>query len=656
MELEGDGISDVLLSWLHTKDELGYGPSLRMPDTIVYKFGQPVHWYFTSVSGKLKKKNKQNLANVRIEEVFNKRNSELVAYYMSEVAVQGRAEKVTAIEYFDRRGLHEFLYNRWKENDGILQHFVEPKGVHNAIIRAIWSPKVCLLERRVNSKQLYDQRYGLYERAVTYDGPEHFSIASPLRGTALPSQIQRLCENLVAHVTEVSFQKCCVARMVANFKVDSRGRIWFLWSDSIRLERNCGKSQGLPRICTPVDINRTIQLPADITLIDKPNHSQGELKPLNCMQCISCGKSATSDQFHQVRYQTIISHFERAVAAIVDKSQTSNYYSEPLIIEATGGVGFGKAKDCAEIPLGGAGIVIPPIIKQIHPKLSSAIYKRYRRDPLFMYKSTAVCENCYLVYAEFVSAPSPRTYNKLDYTTKAKTMTSTEEVLQKYSSTANVGPITHNRQTAKPLMPSIPAPIYSAPRVNTSRSYGSKNYSQGLSVGAIIHQRGGFSNCPHTQKITICMCAEESFFKDVSNAHLQTGHPLAHLATSFRSIQQHPPEGSVYQSSTAYTPGPYSSQPGLNKVFATKNVRDEKGNKRMQRDVLLKSSSKHHREFLLSTCVLGSLARAYHTCDRLREVETHASTPNVLRTWAHQAAKSTENNRNHHNPLSPASR
>ena len=112
MGLEGDGISDVLLSWLHTKDELGYGPSLRMPDTIVYKFGQPVHWYFTSVSGKLKKKNKQNLANVRIEEVFNKRNSELVAYYMSEMAVQGRREKVTAIQYFDRRGMHEFLYNR----------------------------------------------------------------------------------------------------------------------------------------------------------------------------------------------------------------------------------------------------------------------------------------------------------------------------------------------------------------------------------------------------------------------------------------------------------------------------------------------------------------------------------------------------------------
>ena len=86
--LEGDGISDVLLHWLHAKDELGYGPSLWLPDTVVYKFGQPVHWYFTSAAdGKIKKKNKQNLVNVRIEETFNKRNigCDIVAYYISEV-------------------------------------------------------------------------------------------------------------------------------------------------------------------------------------------------------------------------------------------------------------------------------------------------------------------------------------------------------------------------------------------------------------------------------------------------------------------------------------------------------------------------------------------------------------------------------------------
>ena len=49
-----------------------------------------------------------------------------------------------------------------------------------AMVRAIWSPKMCLLERRVNSRQLHDRRYGIYERAVTYDGPDIYSNASEL--------------------------------------------------------------------------------------------------------------------------------------------------------------------------------------------------------------------------------------------------------------------------------------------------------------------------------------------------------------------------------------------------------------------------------------------------------------------------------------------
>merc|ERR1712167_319262 len=224
--------------------------------------------------------------------------------------------------------------------------------------------------------------------------------------------------------------------------------------------------------------------------------------------------------------------------------------------------------------------------------------KRLRRD------STQGCRDC------------NSSYNK---TANAKTKTNTEEALQK-NSAANNGNKTPNRQTAKPLMPSIPAPIYSVPGANTgSPSFDSKNYSEGLSVGAIIHQR------------------EKSFFNDVSSAHLQKGHPLAHLATSFRSIQQHPP-GGFDKSSNAHTLNPYSNQPNLNKVFATKSVRDEKGNQRMQRDFLLNSSSKHHREFLLST---------------LREVETHANTPNVLRTWAHQAAGGNGNNTAQAAPLDP---
>lgn len=45
-------------------------------------------------------------------------------------------------------------------------------------------------------------------------------------------------------------------------------------------------------------------------------------------------------------------------------------------------------------------LVIPPMLRHLHPKLSANVYQRYRKDPLFLYKTSLVCEDCYLVFAE----------------------------------------------------------------------------------------------------------------------------------------------------------------------------------------------------------------------------------------------------------------
>jgi len=44
-----------------------------------------------------------------------------------------------------------------------------------AMIRAVWTPKMCLLERKTNIRKLHDTRYGIYERAVTFDGADAHS-------------------------------------------------------------------------------------------------------------------------------------------------------------------------------------------------------------------------------------------------------------------------------------------------------------------------------------------------------------------------------------------------------------------------------------------------------------------------------------------------
>jgi hypothetical protein len=46
---------------------------------------------------------------------------------------------------------------------------------------------------------------------------------------------------------------------------------------------------------------------------------------------------------------------------------------------------------------------IPPILHNIHYKLSQQNYARCKHDPLFLYKTVQVCEACYLVYAEFMT-------------------------------------------------------------------------------------------------------------------------------------------------------------------------------------------------------------------------------------------------------------
>ena len=43
------------------------------------------------------------------------------------------------------------------------------------VYRIVWSPKICVFERRENYKELNDRRLDLYERVVTYEGEEFHS-------------------------------------------------------------------------------------------------------------------------------------------------------------------------------------------------------------------------------------------------------------------------------------------------------------------------------------------------------------------------------------------------------------------------------------------------------------------------------------------------
>ena len=650
--LQGDGICDVLLHLLWTKDELGYGPSIWVPDTVVYKFGQPTVWYFTGLDGKLKRKHKQNLVNVKIEEAFNKSaTSDIVACYISEDPKHG-----TTMEYFDRGGLNEFLYSRWKENNGLLQRFIESKGTKNAVVRAIWSPKVCLLERRANRKHLHDSRYGFYERAVTYEGPEHFSDAAPLRGATFPTQIQRICDNLQAHVAEVSFRKHRIIRLVAHFKIDAKDKVWLLWTSSIRLAPERDQDQKLvPE--DVVNIDSIVKLPPHVELVDKANHSDVDASTIAAMSkkswCSSCGKVASAHQFHPVQYKVIISHFEQLVALLkidaADKGVMA-WPPDPTVLAAAGNVGLGNlllSKDKKKV-LKEIDLVVPPMLRQAHPKLTVAAYRKYKRDPLFLYKTLDVCEDCFLFFAELTSA-----YGN-----------GTSALLQK-----------HNMQPAKPEdcvpLPRPPKPIHKkrlppAPKRKeqpTRKDHVQEAPSLPPAIYSVDDSHNYFpavidapcpavdaAPCPAVDDdVVVVRKREEAFFRDLyadGRQQLPKGHPLAHMVTShaiLQSMSSKPPTttmGGVGNKKTRKSP--YSQKP----VLVDSTALPQQQQQQQKSDAATSSpsvgeltkprrtknkglsytpsaSAIQHREFLLKT---------------LEDAQRNLETPNALQAWKQQTA------------------
>ena len=58
------------------------------------------------------------------------------------------------------------------------------------MIECIWSPNIILYEKKINRKNLYDQKFEMFERAATFDGDEVFSNLAFVKGTGLSFKLR----------------------------------------------------------------------------------------------------------------------------------------------------------------------------------------------------------------------------------------------------------------------------------------------------------------------------------------------------------------------------------------------------------------------------------------------------------------------------------
>ena len=407
-----DGFVEAIYHQLWAKNSHGEPCQVLVPDVIIYKYRIPAYWYFTGADGRLKRKNKANIVNQRILAHFSahaRSERDVVACHICEQALdpnadaeEGRTTRTeTVIRYFDRAGLKEFLFNEEKVNDGCLQKFVRPKGLFNSMIQAAWSPQLCLLERRVNLTPLLSGRAPLQERTATYEGSEHLSRITPVRGTLLADQIQLLCAEMVDHIAATSHTHQRVTRMLANFKTDMHDNIWFLWCSSIRVVEDAEPSSladppaasepavagGTPSARGTSSSQRTLvssSSTADASSLaavclnpavrspTRPPRPKKDARPSHSV-CPFTGKELDDAHPYLVTYQTILDY-----AHVLDvRARTRREYDE-----------------------------VPPLLQRVCPDLDGETFAKERSNPLspFLHTRVLCSEEAYL---DFTSAALP---------------------------------------------------------------------------------------------------------------------------------------------------------------------------------------------------------------------------------------------------------
>ncbi|KAJ9472577.1 hypothetical protein DIPPA_06903 [Diplonema papillatum] len=252
--LEGDGLLTGFYDHMWKKNkEFKSCEEVLCPDTIVYDHNFPRGWYaYDKKNKELIKKQGKELDTSSIYSAFSKSDHDvgIVASYMHSFEDPDSGEPVTHVEFFNKEGLAEFV-NRKVKKEGILQRFLAPKGRNNSVIQAVWSPRVCIVQRKTNVKPLYSRAEAgknPYSCAVTYEGPSHYSEDGTCAAKTT-AHIKQICCNIVDHFYNTEHKH--ITRMVLYFKVDRANDVWLLWCGSIRVSDRSQPSK-MPLNLSPI--------------------------------------------------------------------------------------------------------------------------------------------------------------------------------------------------------------------------------------------------------------------------------------------------------------------------------------------------------------------------------------------------------------------
>ena len=231
------------------------------------RYAQPFYWYYTSNEGELYRKEKEKITNAAVFEDFHSSKSEkdvvgtFLSFENSKDVKPSQKSVVVTIEHFSQESFSNWLNSRLRifharegqaaeRNLDEIHWAAQWKKLYKtadiviAVIQVTGSSQFCLLQRRTNIHPIDSPKIGFYERIVTFEGPEHYSVLGNLlrnlskdsvTSPTLASDLQRICNNIAMHIKTINDGKVRISKMVLHFKIDPFERLWLLYTTGLKI-------------------------------------------------------------------------------------------------------------------------------------------------------------------------------------------------------------------------------------------------------------------------------------------------------------------------------------------------------------------------------------------------------------------------------------
>jgi hypothetical protein len=216
-----------------------------IPDTVIYRWTQPMFQYSTSAEGHIVRRTKEHINLAELEERLTQAPSDIVSLTIYTNAkkepstrlfetAKPKVEETNVFEFQTTDTFRAALHNKGHRLTMIFQQFVYPRDSHLSTIRVDWSPFFSFVSKRTALKPVLNQKLSVHERIATFES-WYCLTKEELTSHLLSSDLQRLCDNIASHIANVSVNNITVKKMVLYFRVDTRDNIQLLFASEIKL-------------------------------------------------------------------------------------------------------------------------------------------------------------------------------------------------------------------------------------------------------------------------------------------------------------------------------------------------------------------------------------------------------------------------------------